>query len=338
MASYPTYTWNVGDLSFGDTGIITAVAQVKTLLSAGTQMINTALVTTALAEPFTGNNSAEATVTVINVGPVVTKDDWYTVTEDTVLYVQASGPYTSVLANDVDLNNDPLWVLTYTQPISGGAVTVNPSGYFTYTPPLHFYGADAFSYVATDGWLTDSASVTITVFAVNDPPTFTLRAGLAVFEDAGMQVEVGWTSAISPGGRREETQGITLSLSSSNPGLFRPGWEPQISPSSYTAPYPQSGDLYYWSEAVVRSRQVWPNRGDGDPIRRRRHRFWWHPQIGLTDLYDRHHAGQRPAILCLARPRRVRREHRRLVHDHLGNGQPWRVGRGGSGTDLYCLP
>jgi VCBS repeat-containing protein len=55
---------------------------------------------------------------------------------------------------------------------SHGGLTLNPDGSFTYTPVLNFNGGDAFTYQARDvaGALSNVATVTITVAAVNDAP------------------------------------------------------------------------------------------------------------------------------------------------------------------------
>ncbi len=77
----------------------------------------------------------------------------------------------NVLANDTDADGDPLSVSGFSQP-SQGVVTHNGDGTFTYTPPANFNGVTTFTYTVRDpGDLTDDATVTITVTAVNDLPT-----------------------------------------------------------------------------------------------------------------------------------------------------------------------
>jgi hypothetical protein len=75
----------------------------------------------------------------------------------------------TVLANDSDVDGDPLTVTAVTTPGNGAAV-INPDGTITYTPDPDFCGTDAFDYTISDGSLTDTATVTITVNCVNDPP------------------------------------------------------------------------------------------------------------------------------------------------------------------------
>lgn len=97
--------------------------------------------------------------------PPVALDDSYTVSEDSLLNVSAPG----VLVNDTDPNNDPLTAALVTLPASG-TLNFNPNGSFSYTPAANQNGLLTFTYQASDGELADSATVTITVTPVNDPP------------------------------------------------------------------------------------------------------------------------------------------------------------------------
>src|SRR5262249_43150971 len=51
-----------------------------------------------------------------------------------------------------------------------GSLTLNADGSFSYTPAANYNGPDSFTYQASDGSLTASATVNITVIPVNDPP------------------------------------------------------------------------------------------------------------------------------------------------------------------------
>lgn len=71
---------------------------------------------------------------------------------------------------DTDPDGDLLTVTANTNP-SNGAVTVNPDGSYTYIPNENFNGDDSFQYTIDDGnGGTDTATVTISVEAVNDLP------------------------------------------------------------------------------------------------------------------------------------------------------------------------
>ncbi|MBN2136784.1 MAG: tandem-95 repeat protein [Sedimentisphaerales bacterium] len=95
-------------------------------------------------------------------GQPVANDDSDTTDEDTDVTID-------VLGNDTDPDNDPLVVESVTQPANGSVV--NNGTDVTYTPSPNFNGIDTFTYKATDGTSpSNSATVTVTVNAVNDAP------------------------------------------------------------------------------------------------------------------------------------------------------------------------
>jgi VCBS repeat-containing protein len=101
-----------------------------------------------------------------STSPPVAANDTFTTNEDEPLQVAAPG----VLVNDSDADKDPLTAVKVGDP-THGSVTINTDGSFTYTPLANYNGSDSFTYKANDG-LSDSntATVTITVNPVNDPP------------------------------------------------------------------------------------------------------------------------------------------------------------------------
>ena len=102
------------------------------------------------------------TVTASNDAPTA-NDDQLTTPEDTEGDVD-------LLANDSDPEHDPLTVVSFTQPTSG---TVTLTGSLaSYVPAANYNGQDSFRYTVRDpSGATASATVHITVLAVNDPPT-----------------------------------------------------------------------------------------------------------------------------------------------------------------------
>jgi VCBS repeat-containing protein len=100
-----------------------------------------------------------------NVAPVA-NDDAYSTPLDTTLNVSAPG----VLGNDTDPNGDDLSAIKVSDP-SHGSVDLNSDGSFAYTPDTGYTGEDSFTYKANDGQAdSNTATVTITVGVVNDPP------------------------------------------------------------------------------------------------------------------------------------------------------------------------
>ncbi|MCL4264506.1 MAG: tandem-95 repeat protein [Anaerolineae bacterium] len=110
-----------------------------------------------------GLSVAAVTITIIPVNdPPLAVHDAATTTEDTAVTID-------VLANDSDPDGDSLTVTAVTSP-TNGALTILPDGRITYTPAAHFHGSDSFTYTISDGSAQATASVTITVNEVNDPP------------------------------------------------------------------------------------------------------------------------------------------------------------------------
>ncbi len=104
----------------------------------------------------------EITVRSVNDVPVAV-DDTATTTQDTPVTV-------NVLANDSDVDGEPLTIASLVQPANGVAA-VNPDWTITYTPTTGFVGTDELLYTVSDGnGGTAMARLTITVVAVNTPP------------------------------------------------------------------------------------------------------------------------------------------------------------------------
>ena len=109
----------------------------------------------------TATGTVSITVAPIADPPVAVNDSAVT-DEDTSAVI-------AVLANDSDADGDTLTVTGLTQPANGTAV-LNADGTVTYTPAANFNGADSFTYTVSDGSTTATATVSITVNAVNDAP------------------------------------------------------------------------------------------------------------------------------------------------------------------------
>ncbi|MGF1455390.1 MAG: Ig-like domain-containing protein [Alphaproteobacteria bacterium] len=114
--------------------------------------------------------SATGTVTVTVTGQnnaPVALDDTLTLNED------ISTVTGNLLTNDTDANGDPLSLVGFdTVTANGGVITTTPSGTaLRYTPAANFNGTDSFTYTVSDGrGGTDTATVNVTVTAVNDAP------------------------------------------------------------------------------------------------------------------------------------------------------------------------
>jgi VCBS repeat-containing protein len=85
--------------------------------------------------------------------------------------VEFDGPFNrGVLANDTDVDRDPLTAQLVAGP-SNGKLAFKADGTFTYTPNADFTGSDSFTYKASDGQVeSNTATVTLNVVPGNDPP------------------------------------------------------------------------------------------------------------------------------------------------------------------------
>ena len=117
-----------------------------------------------------GTATATATVTItitaVNDAPTAV-DDSTSTAEDTAVDI-------NVVANDTDPDTvDTLSVTTVTTTPGNGTAAINSGSTttVTYTPNADFNGIDSFDYTLSDGTATDTGTVTITITAVNDPPT-----------------------------------------------------------------------------------------------------------------------------------------------------------------------
>jgi hypothetical protein len=117
---------------------------------------------------------------------------------------------------------------------------LNADGSFTYTPDPDFNGDDSFTYHASDGSLSSaSATVSISVTAVNDAPGFTKGADQNVSPLALTQTVTNWATGISAGPGESQTLQFGVSTDDDSQFLIAP----QISPLgtlTYT-PNPLSG-------------------------------------------------------------------------------------------------
>ena len=115
------------------------------------------------------NGACDTSTTVITVTPVndppIAVNDINTTNEDT--------PVSGNVSTNDDITDGPDDVYTLVVSPANGTITFNTDGTYTYTPNINFTGVDIFTYQLCDAGtpnLCDTATVTITVNPVNDPP------------------------------------------------------------------------------------------------------------------------------------------------------------------------
>jgi VCBS repeat-containing protein len=130
------------------------------------------IVSYTITDEFGATSSSTVTVTVngANDAPVA-NDDTASTTED----ASVSG---NVLANDTDVDVEPLTVANPGTYVGAyGTLTLAANGSYTYTPNAAAQGLDTgetaqdvFTYTASDGTASDTATLTVTVNGLNDAP------------------------------------------------------------------------------------------------------------------------------------------------------------------------
>ena len=151
--------------------------------------------TYTIEDPSMASDTATVTVHVTGVDdPPVAVNDAATVTEDPVSPVPID-----VLGNDTDIDGGPKAVASVTQPANG--TVVNNGTDVTYQPDPNYCNdppgtsPDTFTYTLTPGGDTATATVSVTVTCVNDPPT----AGADSFDFIGnTELEVDQDTASTP--------------------------------------------------------------------------------------------------------------------------------------------
>ena len=178
--------------------------------------------------------TASITVNPVNDQPTANAQSVAT-NEDTPLPVTLTG-------SDVETPSGSLIFNLTVQPLHG--VLSGTGANRTYTPAANYNGPDSFKFSVTDtgdgsspALTSAEATVSITVNAVNDAPSFTKGPDQTV-NGAVAQTVPGWATNISAGPPDEVGQTLTFLVSNNNNAIF--SVQPSISPSgtlTYTPAY-----------------------------------------------------------------------------------------------------
>src|SRR5215204_5984019 len=178
-------------------------------------------------------------VSAVNDTPVAT-DETKTMSED-------GGPLSidfGALVSDGETSDANLtYNITNPDPAKGSLSGTGPTR--TFTPAANFNGTVNIDYTPTDRGDPDKCSaanppcaaakisaqktVTVTVDAVNDAPSFIKGPDQTKDEDAGAQTVDDWATAISAG-PNESNQTVDFQLTNDN-NLFTPGGQPSVAPN-----------------------------------------------------------------------------------------------------------
>ncbi|MCP4538326.1 MAG: tandem-95 repeat protein [Chloroflexi bacterium] len=154
-----------------------------------------------ISDPGALTDTAAITVSVGGSNdPPVAQNDVATTDEDMPVTID-------VLDNDSDPDGQTLFLSAVGMPANGSTGIAGDA--VDYTPDADWSGTDIFTYTTSDGELTDTATVTVTVYLLNDPPTLNAIADRTVDEDAITQTVP--LSGISTGAANE-TQSLTVTV------------------------------------------------------------------------------------------------------------------------------
>ncbi|MBB6500684.1 Ig-like domain-containing protein [Pedobacter cryoconitis] len=244
--------WTIGNLANGGTTTLT----IQATLIVGGPYQTTAVVSGNETDPFLTNNTAIATVSVVNSDPVANPDT-NTLLEDQTLTVTAAN---GVLANDTDVDHDVLSVSKFTiAGITGdqtpgspvliagvGTITLNSDGGYIFAPAQDYNGpVPVITYTVIDGkGGSANSTLTLSVTPVNDAPSFVKGADQTVLQYAGAQTIPEWATAISPGPANESSQLVNFIVTNANNALFTT--QPAIAPDgtlTYTPAFGATGTV-----------------------------------------------------------------------------------------------
>ena len=125
--------------------------------------------------PNTTGAARVGTLTVAGRNVTITQDAAPLANNDSATTDEDQAVNINVLANDVEPDGDTLNVSSVTQG-TNGTVSINPDKTVKYAPAQDFFGSDSFTYTVDDGHGgTATATVNVTVNAVNDAPVFTIN-------------------------------------------------------------------------------------------------------------------------------------------------------------------
>ena len=118
---------------------------------------------------LTDTATVTVTVTPVNDAPIAMNDSRVDIPED------SPGVTIDVLVNDNGgggplEENEPISVISVTQPTNGEVQIGAGGANVVYIPDANFFGTETFEYTISDGDLTATAEVTVTVDNINDPP------------------------------------------------------------------------------------------------------------------------------------------------------------------------
>lgn len=185
------------------------------------------------------------------VDPPVVAVESYDLVEDSTLTVDLAD---SVLDNDFDPEGHPL-TATLVRDVAHGALSLSPSGTFTYQPDADFSGQDSFEYAAESATGVSSipATVLLNISEVNDLPIVQLIEPSGGDDETDLEFEISWV-AYDP----DHEASVSLAWSRSSDCS-------QSTAITSGIPEAPQIDRFLWNTAGVPNGHVWIRAEATDP-------------------------------------------------------------------------
>jgi VCBS repeat-containing protein len=181
----------------GTVSISGTAAQINAALS-GANYVNTQDYNgTANLTVSTSDGIAPAVVNTVPVTVSAVVDitnDTVSTNEDTPISFNA---ITGSNGATADTFENPARAVTAVTNGAHGTVSFLADGTLTYTPASNYNGPDSFTYTVTSGGVTETATVTVNIAAVNDAPINTVPAAQITPEDSPLVFSAGNGNAIT---------------------------------------------------------------------------------------------------------------------------------------------
>ncbi|RFC63935.1 Ig-like domain-containing protein, partial [Mesorhizobium denitrificans] len=158
--------------------------------------VNVTMTTSDLGNTGSGGTQTAVTVIPINISAVADiTNDTIAAIEDTAITFNVITGTNGATADSFENAGRLVTAIdgsTFTPgtPISitGGTITVATDGTVTFTPNTDYNGSTSFTYTVTSGGVTETATVTLNIAAVNDAPVNTVPGAQTTAEDVALAI------------------------------------------------------------------------------------------------------------------------------------------------------
>ena len=164
--------WSIGSNPSNGTATVDSTTGLVTYVPSADYEGNDTLTVTVSDATLTDSVVVNLTINGVNDSPVITQGPGplsLTVAEDGTVSQELN-------ATDVDSGTSFTWSLTGAA-TNGTAGIDSSTGLFTYSPDANYYGNDSATVMVSDGVLSDSLVINLTVTPVNDAPEITQGNG-----------------------------------------------------------------------------------------------------------------------------------------------------------------